>query len=137
MRWLFYLFVHNQITYRRWRGIVIKYPSDGSKDSRKECRKVKFDQFQGSAPRWWCRKTLISPPPTDTPKLQLYMEQFALGKQNKPKQNLNLRNWRSSPFTSAHKRETISKWVGKAEKQSHHKHHPPVWSPTIRRELKT
>ena len=31
-------------------------------------------------PRWQSRKTLRSPPPTDTPKLQLFIEQLLMRK---------------------------------------------------------
>lgn len=71
---------------------------------------------QGEGPRWWHRRLLNVPPPTDSQNVRLRTEQLPLE-----------RNPETSWVTPTHRAKwenPHSKWVGKAEKHSHDEPHP-------------
>lgn len=57
-------------------------------------------------PRWWCRKILNSPPPTDTPDTQLHMDHFFL-EEKKSENQINCFFTKTDKMTLSKKRRKV------------------------------
>lgn len=85
------------------------------------------EEYYLKTARWQWRMILTSPPPTDTPSLQLHMEQLPLKK---------TQGWLSDDTDQTNEKETTWKQVGEAGTQSHHKPHPRHGVPWLGGNLK-
>ena len=110
-----------------WSKTTLRASHPGDKELISECESIHgfLDQESlstvSAGSRWWCRKIQNSPPPMDTPNLQLHMEQSPLRKTGKL----------AECFSTTKDKRATSRWIGEAEtlscQKSHSQHDNPQW----------